>query len=114
MGAISVLKGVDFEARWDRLLALCGPIGLRQEHAASSVRRPRRAGPRACNGQRQVEVNRHHRSLRLLRHEVGFVFQLHNLIPDLTLEENCLIPTVAAGIDRRARASSCSLRSELA
>jgi ABC-type lipoprotein export system ATPase subunit len=40
--------------------------------------------------------------LRLLRHEVGFVFQLHNLIPDLTLEENCLIPTVAAGLDRRA------------
>jgi ABC-type lipoprotein export system ATPase subunit len=32
---------------------------------------------------------------------VGFVFQLHNLIPDLTLEENCLIPTVAAGTDRR-------------
>jgi ABC-type lipoprotein export system ATPase subunit len=32
---------------------------------------------------------------------VGFVFQLHNLIPDLTLAENCLIPTVAAGIDRR-------------
>jgi ABC-type lipoprotein export system ATPase subunit len=38
--------------------------------------------------------------LRLLRHEVGFVFQLHNLIPDLTLAENCLIPTVAAGVDR--------------
>ena len=36
-----------------------------------------------------------------LRHEVGFVFQLHNLIPDLTLEENCLIPTVAAGTPRR-------------
>jgi ABC-type lipoprotein export system ATPase subunit len=39
--------------------------------------------------------------LRLLRHEVGFVFQLHNLIPDLTLRENCLIPTVAAGVDRK-------------
>ena len=32
---------------------------------------------------------------------VGFVFQLHNLIPDLTLEENCLIPTVAAGLERK-------------
>jgi ABC-type lipoprotein export system ATPase subunit len=39
--------------------------------------------------------------LRLLRHEVGFVFQLHNLIPDLTLQENCLLPTVAAGTNRR-------------
>ena len=44
-----------------------------------------------------IEVNRHRDPLKLLRHEVGFVFQLHNLIPDLTLEENCLIPTVAAG-----------------
>jgi ABC-type lipoprotein export system ATPase subunit len=33
---------------------------------------------------------------------MGFVFQLHNLIPDLTLEENCLIPTVAAGTNRPA------------
>jgi ABC-type lipoprotein export system ATPase subunit len=29
------------------------------------------------------------------------VFQLHNLIADLTLEENCLIPTVAAGTPRK-------------
>jgi ABC-type lipoprotein export system ATPase subunit len=47
------------------------------------------------------EVNPHSNLLRLLRHEIGIVFQLHNLIPDLTLAENCLIPTVAAGIDRR-------------
>lgn len=38
---------------------------------------------------------------RSLRHSIGFVFQLHNLIPDLTLEENCLIPTVAAGVKRK-------------
>jgi len=30
------------------------------------------------------------------------VFQLHNLIPDLTLAENCLIPTVAVGTDKHA------------
>ena len=41
------------------------------------------------------------RRTQYLRHEVGFVFQLHNLIPDLTLEENCLIPTVAAGTPRK-------------
>jgi ABC-type lipoprotein export system ATPase subunit len=47
------------------------------------------------------ELNHSSNMLHMLRHEVGFVFQLHNLIPDLTLEENCLIPTVAAGIDRK-------------
>ena len=61
------------------------------------------AGPRT-----RISVNQHGAEppsadpLRLLRHEIGFVFQLHNLIPDLTLEENCLIPTVAAGLDRKA------------
>ena len=31
---------------------------------------------------------------------IGFVFQLHNLIPGLTLEENCFIPAMAAGVKR--------------
>ena len=33
--------------------------------------------------------------LRLRRKKVGFVFQLHNLIPDLTLRENCMVTCVA-------------------
>lgn len=41
-----------------------------------------------------VEANR----LRLRRELVGFVFQLHNLIPYLTVRENILIPAVASGI----------------
>jgi ABC-type lipoprotein export system ATPase subunit len=36
--------------------------------------------------------------LKLRREIVGFVFQLHNLIADLTLEENCLIPAMATGM----------------
>tara|TARA_B110000037_G_C17097214_1_gene496479 strand:- start:740 stop:1426 length:687 start_codon:yes stop_codon:yes gene_type:complete len=37
--------------------------------------------------------------LRLRREKVGFVFQLHNLIPDLTMMENCLVTCVATGGD---------------
>jgi len=39
--------------------------------------------------------------LALRRQKVGFVFQLHNLIPDLTLKENCLVTAVATGTPRR-------------
>ncbi len=39
--------------------------------------------------------------LRLRREKVGFVFQLHNLIADLTLYENCMIPLVATKGDRK-------------
>jgi lipoprotein-releasing system ATP-binding protein len=36
--------------------------------------------------------------LKLRREVVGFVFQLHNLIPYLTVKENILIPAVALGL----------------
>lgn len=99
-GTITVLKGIDFEAHDGQTVALCGPSGCGKStllHLFGGLDEPDR-GRVSVNG---IEVNRHRNLLRLLRHEVGFVFQLHNLIPDLTLEENCLIPTVAAGTDHK-------------
>jgi ABC-type lipoprotein export system ATPase subunit len=98
-GAITVLKGVDFEAIEGQTVALCGPSGCGKStllHLLGGLDEPDR-GRISVNS---VELNRHRDRLHLLRYEIGFVFQLHNLIPDLTLEENCLIPTVAAGISR--------------
>jgi len=98
-GAITVLNGVDFEANEGETVALCGPSGCGKStllHLLGGLDTPDR-GRVSVNS---MEINRHGNPLRLLRHEVGFVFQLHNLIPDLTLEENCLIPTVAAGTRR--------------
>jgi ABC-type lipoprotein export system ATPase subunit len=98
-GAISVLKGIDFEGIEGESVALCGPSGCGKStllHLLGGLDDPDR-GRISVNS---TEINRHRSTLRLLRREVGFVFQLHNLIPDLTLEENCLIPTVAAGISR--------------
>jgi ABC-type lipoprotein export system ATPase subunit len=98
-GAITVLRGVDFEAAQGETIALCGPSGCGKStllHLFGGLDTAD-SGHVVVNG---VEVNRHRNLLRLLRHEIGFVFQLHNLIPDLTLAENCLIPTVAAGTER--------------
>jgi ABC-type lipoprotein export system ATPase subunit len=99
-GAIAVLKGVNLAAVEGQTIALCGPSGCGKStllHLFGGLDSPDR-GRVSVNS---VEINRTRNLLRLLRREVGFVFQLHNLIPDLTLEENCLIPTVAAGTDRR-------------
>jgi lipoprotein-releasing system ATP-binding protein len=98
-GTISVLRGATFEALEGQTVALCGPSGCGKStllHLFGGLDTPDH-GRVAVNG---VAINRHRDLLSLLRHEVGFVFQLHNLLPDLTLAENCLIPTVAAGIDR--------------
>ncbi len=99
-GTITVLKGIHFEAEEGQTVALCGPSGCGKStllHLFGGLDKPDR-GRVSVNG---IVVNRQRDLLRLLRHEVGFVFQLHNLIPDLTLEENCLIPAVAAGTNRR-------------
>ncbi len=99
-GAIPVLKGVDLEAAAGQTIALCGPSGCGKStllHLLGGLDDPDR-GRIFING---AELIRNRSPLHLLRYELGFVFQLHNLIPDLTLEENCLIPTVAAGIDRQ-------------
>ena len=45
--------------------------------------------------------NEEHR-LQLRRKHLGFVFQLHNLIPDLTVEENLRVPALAAGTPHAA------------
>ena len=100
-GAIHVLQGVSFTGFEGDTVALCGPSGCGKStllHLLGGLDEPDR-GRIAVNGS---QLNRQISRLRLLRHEIGFVFQLHNLIPDLTLQENCLIPTVAAGLDRQA------------
>jgi ABC-type lipoprotein export system ATPase subunit len=97
---VNVLNGVDFFAGTGETIALCGPSGCGKStllHLLGGLDEPDR-GEVFVNG---VSLKGNGDSLRLLRHEVGFVFQLHHLIPDLTLEENCLIPTLAAGISRR-------------
>lgn len=99
-GSIQVLNGVEFEVFAAQTVALCGPSGCGKStllHLLGGLDEPTR-GRILFHGQKVERRRRTH----FLRHEVGFVFQLHNLIPDLTLEENCLIPTVAAGTDRKA------------
>lgn len=97
-GSIQVLNGVNFAVHRGQTVALCGPSGCGKStllHLLGGLDEPSR-GWILLHGEPLKERDRTH----YLRHEVGFVFQLHNLIPDLTLAENCLIPTVAAGTAR--------------
>jgi ABC-type lipoprotein export system ATPase subunit len=100
-GAIAVLNGVDLEIVAGQVVALCGPSGCGKStliHLVGGLDRPSR-GSIEVNGE---DLSRHRNMDRFLRHEVGFVFQLHNLIPDLTMEENCLLPAIAAGTKKGA------------
>ena len=99
-GAITVLSGVDLAVHAGQTTALCGASGCGKStllHLLGGLDTPDR-GSVEVNG---AAIRNGADRLRILRHEIGIVFQLHNLIPDLTLEENCLIPAVASGMDRR-------------
>jgi ABC-type lipoprotein export system ATPase subunit len=95
-GRIDVLKGVDLKVRRGETVALCGTSGCGKSTLLNVIagledadRGSVRTAGRTIGSERE--------RVDLLRHDVGFVFQLHHLMPDLTLEENCLVPVIAAG-----------------
>lgn len=96
-GKIEVLKGADIQIPRGKTVALCGPSGGGKStllHILAGV-------DSADSGQVLIDgksIDTENSRTMLLRKRVGFVFQLHNLIPGLTLEENCMIPAVAAGV----------------
>lgn len=97
---IPVLNGVNFSVQAGETVSLCGPSGCGKStllHLLGALDDPTH-GRVLLKGK---ELKRRGEIRRALRHEIGFVFQLHNLLPDLTLEENCLIPSIAAGTPRR-------------
>jgi ABC-type lipoprotein export system ATPase subunit len=99
-GKIKVLRGVSLTIAPGEIIALCGPSGGGKStllHLISGLDKPDQ-GRIYLDGD---EIADSRTLLNSLRHKVGFVFQLHNLIPDLTLRENCLIPAMAAGLEKK-------------
>lgn len=62
-------------------------------HLLGGLDVPDRGELSVCGRDPRREADR----LELRRRELGFVFQLHNLIPDLTVTENLRVPALAAG-----------------
>jgi ABC-type lipoprotein export system ATPase subunit len=101
-GRIPVLHEVDFRVRAGELVALWGASGSGKStllHLLGGLDRPDRGTLSVCGlDPAATEADR----LTLRRHRLGFVFQLHNLIPDLTVGENIRLPALALGLDRAA------------
>ena len=98
-GRIDVLKGVDLDVRRGEMLALWGVSGSGKStllHLVGGLDIPDRGEVSVSGIDTRTESNR----LVIRRHHVGFVFQLHNLIPDLTAAENILAPAIASGLSR--------------
>lgn len=95
-GRISVLQGVSLEVERGEVVALWGASGSGKStllHLLGGLDVPDRGELNVCGLDPRVERDR----LALRREHLGFVFQLHNLIPDLTVTENLRVPGLAAG-----------------
>lgn len=94
-GRIPVIQGISLQVARGEILGLWGASGSGKStllHLLSGLDSPDRGSVSVLGMNVASEKDR----LKLRRHHVGFVFQLHNLIPDLTLEENLRIPALAA------------------
>ena len=95
-GRVQVLAGVSLEVRAGEMVALWGASGSGKStllHLLGGLDVPDSGDLVVCGLDPRPEENR----LELRRRHVGFVFQLHNLIADLTVEENISVPALAVG-----------------
>jgi len=105
-GSVSVLKGITLKIEQGRSVVIVGPSGCGKstllniigglDHATS--------GQVLFDGRDLAGLN--DRDLARIRsREIGFVFQLHHLLPQCTVLENVLVPTVA-GRDGASRGTA--------
>jgi putative ABC transport system ATP-binding protein len=101
-GRSVVLSEVSFVVEPGELIALTGPSGSGKTtllQLIGSLDRPT-AGRILVD---DVSVGELTRPAHFRRETVGFVFQLHYLLPALTVEQNVELPLVAAHVPRRDR-----------
>lgn len=99
---IHVLRGVNLDIRAGEFVALVGPSGAGKSsllHIAGLLEAPD-DGEVIVDG---TVANRLSDAARtaLRRHSIGFVYQLHHLLPEFSATENVAIPLRLAGSKRR-------------
>jgi len=99
---VDVLRGVSFEIEAGRALAVTGPSGSGKStllHLIGGLDRPS-SGSIEIGGQDPYALSEPELA-RFRNRTVGFVFQEHHLLPQYSVLENVLLPTLAFPGDRQ-------------
>ncbi len=98
---LEVLRGVDLEVEAGEIVALVGPSGAGKStllHIAGLLETPSTGEVTIC-GETCNGLGDDGRT-RLRRHNIGFVYQYHHLLPEFSALENIVVPQIIAGVAR--------------
>ncbi|MCX7918964.1 MAG: ABC transporter ATP-binding protein [bacterium] len=101
---VLALRGVDIQIKSGEFIAIMGPSGSGKStlmHILGCLDKPSQ-GEYQLDGIKVSELD--DKALSRIRNtQIGFVFQFHNLLPQLTVLENVEMPLIYAGVSRRIR-----------
>ncbi|UCG16805.1 MAG: ABC transporter ATP-binding protein [Phycisphaerales bacterium] len=108
-GRVRAVDGLDLTIDAGEFVAICGPSGCGKTtllNLLAAVDRPD-SGSLSVDGQVLTEMSE--TGIDTFRRvTVGLVFQLHNLLPDLSALENVQVPLLGAGVSRNERLKRAS------
>ncbi|MFZ4540366.1 MAG: ABC transporter ATP-binding protein [Rickettsiales bacterium] len=98
-GDLEVLRGADLNISAGELVALIGPSGSGKStllHIAGLLDSPQ-SGSITISGVDASSADDKKRTALRNKH-IGFIYQFHNLLPELTAQENVMVPQLIAGV----------------
>lgn len=98
---LEILKDVSLKITAGEMVGLVGPSGSGKStllHLAGLLERP--SGGKIIYMGEDCELMTDHQRTKLRRHEIGFIYQFHHLLPEFSAIENIIIPQLIAGLTK--------------
>ncbi|VAX08465.1 Lipoprotein-releasing system ATP-binding protein LolD [hydrothermal vent metagenome] len=112
---LHILKGVDFTLKKGEVVTLVGASGSGKSTLLqiAGLLDAMNEGEVIIDGENCGGLTDNRRT-RIRRHDVGFIYQFHHLLPEFTALENVMLPRIIAGRSkRRARKSASKMLEKL-
>jgi lipoprotein-releasing system ATP-binding protein len=108
--SVEILHGIDIDLKEGEIVAILGPSGAGKStllHLLGLMEQPS-AGTLTMENQEVQSLSAQERA-RLRNEYIGFLFQFHHLLPELTVLENVMLPQRIQGISERQSGAQAAM-----